>query len=724
MGDATSGARARDAREGGTEPGETTLETPANPLPRSVVRRNPFRLLDGTWRFELDPDDRGLGERWYLGRAYAGSAQWPASVESQVGDAARADEDGRPGEVVAWYERDLEVPAEWLEAPEAVAQVTFGACGYETRVWLNGAPLCTVEGEDAHRGEYTSFSFELPAGLLAPGGAPNRLTVRVADSLDPDRPRGKQESHVYKRGGIWYQATSGPVRSVWVEAVERNRLRSRLAVTSRPADGVVDVQVTARVHDPGVYRLRVAIAPAEGGPELARADVALPLEAGETRQHVALHVPGARPWGPGAPALYRLAAELEGPGGYVSRIESRTGLREVEARGRWVYVNGERVYLDGILYQPAQATYDEMRRHLLAVRGLGCNLVRVHIAGIDPRVYALADELGMLVWVEVPSPHRPTEQSRANHWAELQRLLVQVGAHPSVVILSLYNEDWGAEDIATSAETRAYVVRAYEHLRLHHPQLLVVDNDGWQHVSAEGRLQSDLLTVHSYQTEQAAWEDVLGRLERGEHEGVAAKPLVVGDPYFYAGQAPLVVSEWGGFGFAMYGGPAALDTRAERIRAFKRALADRAIAGDVYTQATSVEGETNGLIDPHTGALLVPAGLLASPRPGATGAGPGGPARPAARHVRPRGRSPPPPSASRCLARQASRAPRGTRRPPRAPADAGPGRGRASRAARARPRAGAGRRSRPRARATARARRSRARRRRPTRARAAGSGRP
>jgi hypothetical protein len=119
---------------------------------------------------------------------------------------------------------------------------------------------------------------------------------------------------------------------------------------------------------------------------------------------------------------------------------------------------------------------------------------------------------------------------------------------------------------------------------------------------------------------------VLDRLEGGRHEGVAAKPLVVGDPYFYAGQAPVVVSEWGGFGFAMYGGPSALDTRAERIRAFKGALRRRAIAGDVYTQATSVEGETNGLIDARTGALLVPAGLLASPpadatRPGAAADG-------------------------------------------------------------------------------------------------------
>ncbi|HZF67730.1 MAG TPA: hypothetical protein VEZ47_06820 [Gemmatirosa sp.] len=603
---------------------EVTLDTPSGDraavrpdrerrdrelLPRAVLRRGEFELLDGSWRFTLDPEDRGVGERWYLGHAYEGTAQWPASIESQIeaGQATTGCD-----EVVAWYEREFQVPAEWLAAPETVVQITFGACGYETRVWLNGSPLRTVEGEEAHLGEWTSFSFELPPAQLAPV---NRLTVRVADSLDPDRPRGKQESHVYKRGGIWYQAISGPVRSVWIEPVGRNRLRSRLGVASRVRDGLVDVRVTARVHDPGMYQLRLAITPSGDDRPLASAEVELPLQAGATPQHLTLHVPGARPWAPGSPTLYRLVAELTRPDGYVSRIESRVGLREVTTCGRWFYLNGERVYLDGILYQPGMATYEEMRRHLYAMRELGCNLVRVHIAGIDPRIYALADELGVLLWVEVPSPHRPTPVSRANHWAELQRLLVQVGAHPSVVILSLYNEDWGAEDIASNPETRAYVVRAYEHLRLHYPQFLVVDNDGWQHVSAEGRLQSELLTVHSYETEEARWGEVLDRLEAGAHDGVAARPLVVGDPYFYAGQTPIVVSEWGGFGFAMYGGPTALDTRADRIRAFKQALRGRAIAGDVYTQATSIEGETNGLIDAHTGALLVPAGLLASPTP-------------------------------------------------------------------------------------------------------------
>ncbi|HEV2762246.1 MAG TPA: hypothetical protein VGV38_04560, partial [Pyrinomonadaceae bacterium] len=82
--------------------------------------------------------------------------------------------------------------------------------------------------------------------------------------------------------------------------------------------------------------------------------------------------------------------------------------------------------------------------------------------------------------------------------------------------------------------------------------------------------------------------------------------------YFYRGQVPLVESEWGGFGFPEYGGPEDKDERAERIRLFKRELRGRPLAGDVYTQATDIEDERNGLIDPETGELSVPPDLLAS----------------------------------------------------------------------------------------------------------------
>jgi len=73
-----------------------------------------------------------------------------------------------------------------------------------------------------------------------------------------------------------------------------------------------------------------------------------------------------------------------------------------------------------------------------------------------------------------------------------------------------------------------------------------------------------------------------------------------------------VISEWGGFGFTNYGGPDANEEKSERIRAFKREMRKRSIAGDMYTQATSIEEENNGIIDPASGELLVPQGLLNS----------------------------------------------------------------------------------------------------------------
>lgn len=590
---------------------ERAAEDYPNPLPRTVVRPNDFVLLDGEWRFDLDLQDRGLREHWYLGHAYPHVAHWPGSVEAHLAAARDVQLHTPPWQdhVVAWYEREFTLPPDWGSTPTRLAQVTFGACGYETRVWLNGQRLRTVEGQDVHFGEYTSFSYELPAERLLPV---NRLTVRVADSLDAEIPRGKQQSHVYKRGGIWYQTYTGAVRSVWLERVERNRLRSRLTILSSHRDDFVSFDLTTRIHDPGLYRLSVRVAEQEGGPPLAEAEFELPLQAGEKRQRLTLELPGAQRWCPAEPTLYHLLARLAGPQGEPSQIEARFGLRNLEARGHSVYLNDRPLYLDGILYQPGTFSFEETRRHLHAMQALGCNLVRVHIAGIDPRLYALADEMGMLLWVEVPSPHSSSQRSRENHWAEMMRMLVHIGPHPSVVIWSLYNEDWGAQDIATNAETRAYIAQAYDYLKLHHPQLLVVDNDGWNHVCVEGRLKSDLLTSHLYTPDLERWRELLNRLAEGHTEGVAVQPLVVGDPYFYRGQVPLVVSEWGGFGFRDYGGPVDPDVRATRIRAFKRELHLRPLAGDVYTQAVSIEDEVNGLIEPATGELLVPPGLLAS----------------------------------------------------------------------------------------------------------------
>lgn len=596
---------------------ESTLTTepqhPINPLPRAVLRPNAYVLLDGDWRFELDSDDRGLRENWYLGHTYQDEAHWPGSVEAHMAQAKdQTSSTSWQDKVVVWYERDFPLPAETDPLNQTMMQLTFGACGYETRIWLNGHPLTTIEGEDIHYGEYTSFSYELKTEYLH---ETNRLTVRIADTMDAEIPRGKQESLVYKRGGIWYQTYTGAVRSVWIEMVERNRLRSRVGVVSIIEDQLARFNLTLRIQDPGEYTIRLIVSHCdsdESAPPLAQSDYPLQLQAGQQQQRVVLEMPGAELWSPETPTLYRLVAQLIDARGYPAQIETHFGLRKIEARGRHIYLNNQPVYLDGILYQPGTATYEEIKRHMYAMKALGCNLVRVHIAGVDPRVYNLADELGLLLWVEVPSPHTSSSRSRENHKAELLRMLALIETHPSVIIWSLYNEDWGAQDIATNPETRRYITEMYHYMQLAHPQFLVVDNDGWQHISLTGRLKSDLLTAHLYTPDLDRWRDLLTRMTAGQMNGVAAFPLVVGDPFFYRHQVPLLVSEWGGFGFADYGGPNDSVERTERIRLFKQELRRQAIAGDVYTQATNIEDERNGLIDPQTGALSVPEGILRS----------------------------------------------------------------------------------------------------------------
>jgi hypothetical protein len=552
----------------------------------------------------------GIQECWYLNHQYEYVAQWPGSVEEHIQYSLKS-ERAWYDKYVVWYERDFPKPLMPDSQTLSQLQLTFGACGYETRVWLNGFLLKTIDGEETHYGEYTSFSYELDHAALQ---SVNRLTVRIAVSMDGDIPRGKQESHIYKRGGIWYQTYTGAVRSIWLEIVERNRLRSRVGVVSVVEDNLVRFNFTTRIHDPGSYiiRLKVFHKHHDSTDPIATDEFKLLLSAGQKDQRLVIEIPDARQWSPESPHLYKLVAQLIDSNGYVSEIETHFGLRKIEARGRTIYLNNKPVYIDGILYQPGTATYEEIKRHMYAMKKLGCNLVRIHIAGVDPRIYKLADKIGLLLWIEVPSPHSSSHKSRMNHKAELLRMLALIETHPSIVIWSLYNEDWGAQDIASNASTRKYIIDMYHFMKIVHPQFLVVDNDGWQHISYKGKLKSDLLTAHLYTSEQQRWTDLLDGLVQGKTIGIAAFPLVVGDPFFYRKQIPLLVSEWGGFGFSDYGGPQNVNEREELIKNFKSELRKRSIAGDVYTQATNIEDEKNGLIDFETGELQVAEGLLHS----------------------------------------------------------------------------------------------------------------
>ncbi len=55
-----------------------------NLLPRSVIRYHKPLLLDGEWRFELDAEDMGMNEKWYVHHDYKSTAHWPGSIEAHI----------------------------------------------------------------------------------------------------------------------------------------------------------------------------------------------------------------------------------------------------------------------------------------------------------------------------------------------------------------------------------------------------------------------------------------------------------------------------------------------------------------------------------------------------------------------------------------------------------------------------------------------------------------
>ena len=104
-----------------------------------------IQSLAGTWRFALDPENRGTDGCWFNTRL-AESVTLPGSCE-QNGFGVRAVEPtvGKLTRVVryegkAWYQRDFDVPQKW--AGKRI-ELLLERCHWESNVWIDGKSVGT-----------------------------------------------------------------------------------------------------------------------------------------------------------------------------------------------------------------------------------------------------------------------------------------------------------------------------------------------------------------------------------------------------------------------------------------------------------------------------------------------------------------------------------------------------------------------------------------------------
>ncbi|HVF91443.1 MAG TPA: glycoside hydrolase family 2 TIM barrel-domain containing protein, partial [Blastocatellia bacterium] len=459
---------------------------------------------------------------------------------------------------VGWYRAKIEVP-DLSDGRRAFLR--FQAVDYFSEVFING------KSAGAHEGGYTPFRLDI-TGAVKPG--PNEVMVRVIDPpqneaenrarfpemLYNEIPHGKQNWYV-QTGGIW--------QPVWLEIRPKLYIvdvratpksdgtvtvhvatNSSLAPTARPADGL-----EVRVLDPSGRAVRMkrsggATGEAAFGPGTRdlQTGVSEPLqyEVFETR------ISNPRLWGLDRPSLYTVEAKLPG-----DVYTGRFGFRSFEARDGKFYLNGEPFYMVSALdqdfypesiYTPPSEEY--VRDMMMKARRLGINVLRCHIKVPDPVYLKVADELGMLVWYEVPS-WNDFDHFSAKAAARAEKVFDGMVArdwnHPSVVILSVINEGWGTN--LKQEESRKWLKAAFDRAKkITAPRgLLIVDNSA---CCENFHLKTDIEDNHRYNSipdEHVPFDRWVADF--------ASRPKWNFSPHGDAertGKEPLVLSEFGNWG--------------------------------------------------------------------------------------------------------------------------------------------------------------------------------
>jgi hypothetical protein len=549
-------------------------------------RSHAWLSLNGEWDFARDPGGSATVEQM------AGARRWTERIVVPFAWETEASGVEASWMEYGWYRRVLTVPRDW--AGQRVV-LHFGAVHHAATVWVNG----TKAGE--HEGGYTPFEFDVTDAL---GEGEATVLVRVWAPVDKrEIVHGKQRSvprDVYDICA--FTPSSGIWQPVWLEARPATYL-AEVALTPAPSlDAITatvsvagrharDARVTVSVEGTTVEATGFEPDPVseDPAPDGARASVTVTLPIAEPRL-----------WSPRDPHLYPVEVRLESPDG-ADRVLSATGLRRVETRGSEILLNGERVYLRGVLdqgYWPRTgitAPDDQaFVTDLELARAAGFNLVRKHLKLEDPRFLHHADRLGMLVWAEPASTGVFTPAAVARFEAQIEPMVRRDGNHPSVVVWGVYNEEWGLDwDVVADPEKQKAVRRAFELLKSLDTTRPAVDNSGWSHVS------TDLVDWHVYDETPRGWAGkVRDLLEHGKPDfPVGLGPDFVVDKQLMAvpdaagadpAAAPNLNSEFGG-GITSVERGWNLRWQTLELRRYD------GLSGYVWTELYDIEHETAGI---------------------------------------------------------------------------------------------------------------------------------
>lgn len=400
-----------------------------------------------------------------------------------------------------WFQRRFDAPP----ASAAVRSfLRFEAVNYRAIVHLNGREV------GRHEGGFTPFVVEVTQALRERG---NRLVVGVDSRHDAQSIPGEiTDWDLY--GGI-----TRPVSFIQTPATFIDDATLRLTDAGRlvgevQLDGPAAAGQPVRVHISALGLTLQARTDAQG---MARLDAPAPA--------------ALQRWSPESPTLYDVRFEAG-----ADRLRERIGFRTIAVRGAEILLNGQPVFLRGVsLHEeefgdnPARRLDDAAARRLLAEvkQGLHGNYVRLSHYPHSEAMLRAADEMGLLVWSEIPV-YWTVDWDNPAVLDKAQRMQAETiyrdRNRAALILWSIGNETPVADNRTRFHAALAETVRALDPSRLVSAALLVAREGDTLRIADPLLAQLDVVAVNTY----AGWygSDTLDAVRRLRWDVPAAKPLL------------------------------------------------------------------------------------------------------------------------------------------------------------------------------------------------------
>ena len=531
--------------------------------PRPIMERSDWKNLNGLWKYAITPKGTPAPA------AYQGDILVPFAVESSLSGVGKMINEKEE----LWYQRTFDVPSAWRGKQ---ILLHFGAVDWKAEVWVNDVKV----GE--HTGGFTPFYFDITS-VLNKGN--NDLVVKVWDPSDRgEQPRGKQIANPH---GIWYTPVTGIWQTVWLEPVATQYI-TNLKTTPNIDNNSVKVEVAANTTSADKVEVKVF-----DGKNLVAKGAALngvPVE---------LAMPtNAKLWSPDSPFLYNMEVTLYKDGKAIDQVKSYTAMRKYSIRKGQngitrLQLNNKDYFQFGPLDQGwwpdglyTAPTDEALVYDLKKTKDFGYNMVRKHVKVEPARWYTHCDQLGLIVWQDMPnggpSPQWQARNyfngrevirsaaSEANYRKEWKEIIDCLYSYPSIAVWVPFNEAWG------QFKTPEIVAWTKEY----DPSRLVNPASGGNHYTC-----GDILDLHHYPGPNMFLYDPRRATVLGEYGGIGL--VVEGNTW---------VNDKKNWGYVKFNTSDEVTNEYIKYGKHLLELIQKGFSAAVYTQTTDVEGEINGLM--------------------------------------------------------------------------------------------------------------------------------